>query len=150
MTKSVRWPGTPTGIKETEGVFLAQHRQMLRRRQISMMALNILGIVAFLGLWEILPRVGLIGNVVLFPPPSTVVKTMWPMILSGEILHNIVMSLSRAISGYTLATVLGVTIGVVTARNRTIRDLLEPLLHGFRSVPAIAVVPISVLWFGIG
>jgi ABC-type nitrate/sulfonate/bicarbonate transport system permease component len=150
MANAVKSPNTGKEIEEIEADFLAQHRQVLRHRRISTVALNILGVVVFLGTWEILPRAGLIGNIILFPPPSIVLKTMWPMILSGEIFYNVLISLGRVVSGYALATVLGITIGVVTARNRTIRDLLEPLLHGFRSIPAIAVVPISVLWFGIG
>lgn len=137
-------------IKGIEETFLAQHRQVLRRQKMSTAALSILGVVSFLGIWEILPRLGLVGNTVMFPPPSIVLRTMWPMVLSGEIPYNIIVSLGRAVSGYVLATVLAITIGVLTARNRTIRDLVEPLLHGFRSIPAIAVVPISVLWFGIG
>jgi len=137
-------------VKGVEAIFLARHRDELRRRGLSRAALNIVGVMLFLTVWEMLPRLGLVGNIILFPPPSIVVQTMWPMTLSGEVPYNIAISLVRAVSGYVLASVLAITIGVLTARNRTIRDLLEPLLHGFRSIPAIAVVPISVLWFGIG
>jgi ABC-type nitrate/sulfonate/bicarbonate transport system permease component len=150
MTTLIRPLNTDEEIRNIEGVFLAQHRQALRRLRISTALLNILGVVTFLGIWEVLPRLGLVGNVILFPPPSVVARTMWPMILSGEIPYNIIVSLGRAITGYVLASILAITLGVVTARNRAIRDLLEPMLHGFRSIPAIAVVPISVLWFGIG
>jgi ABC-type nitrate/sulfonate/bicarbonate transport system permease component len=150
MTMSVQRPSTDDDVKRIEAIFLVRHRDELRRRGLSRAALNIVGVMLFLCVWEMLPRLGLVGNIILFPPPSIVIRTMWPMTLSGEIPYNIAISLVRAISGYVLASFLAVTIGVVTARNRTIRDLLEPLLHGFRSIPAIAVVPISVLWFGIG
>jgi ABC-type nitrate/sulfonate/bicarbonate transport system permease component len=150
MTDALTSPIKAEDIRQIEHAFLALQRRIRRRSRISTIMLNILGVAAFLALWEIVPRVGLVGNVILFPPPSVVVQTMWPMTLSGEIPFNILMSVTRAVSGYVLATVLGIAIGVMTARNRTIRGLLEPLLHGFRSIPAIAVVPISVLWFGIG
>ena len=48
------------------------------------------------------------------------------------------------------ATVLGIAAGVMTARLRVLQHLTEPLLHGFRAIPVIALVPVSVLWFGIG
>jgi ABC-type nitrate/sulfonate/bicarbonate transport system permease component len=72
------------------------------------------------------------------------------MILSGEIAHNIAVSVGRAGVGFLIAAVLGIAAGVVTARVRVLQHLTEPLLHGFRAVPVIALVPLSVLWFGIG
>lgn len=72
------------------------------------------------------------------------------MILSGEIAHNVIVSLGRAGAGFMIATVLGIAAGVMTARLRVLQHLTEPLLHGFRAIPVIALVPVSVLWFGIG
>lgn len=132
-----------------EARFLAEHQRSVRMRRWRGIALNILGVLLFLGVWEIIPRLGLI-NPVLFPSPSKVVEAAWPMLGSGEIPWNILVSLGRAGSGFLIAAVLGVAVGVATARAPVIRDLVEPLLHGFRSVPVIALVPVSVLWFGIG
>jgi NitT/TauT family transport system permease protein len=72
------------------------------------------------------------------------------MLLSGEIAHNIVVSVGRAGAGFLIAAVLGVAAGVASARVRVLQHLTEPLLHGFRAIPVIALVPLSVLWFGIG
>ena len=140
----------PLDAGSAEAAFLEDHRRRLKRRRIETLALNILGVVLFLAIWEILPRVGLVANIILFPPPSVVVASSWPMILSGEIPHNTLVSLGRAGAGYAIAALLGIAVGLATARVVVIRDLLEPLLHGFRSLPVIALVPISVLWFGIG
>jgi ABC-type nitrate/sulfonate/bicarbonate transport system permease component len=122
-----------------------------KRRQVSWrLIFNLLGVLIFLGVWEAVPRVVPWINTVLFPPPSKVAETLWPMLLSGEIAHNIVVSIGRAGAGFLIAAVLGIAAGVVTARVRVLQHLTEPLLHGFRAIPVIALVPLSVLWFGIG
>ena len=114
------------------------------------LAFNIIGVLVFLACWEAVPRVVPWINKVLFPPPSTVADTLWPMIISGEVPKNIVVSLGRAGAGFLIAAVLGILAGFATARVRVLQHLLEPLLHGFRAIPVIALVPLSVLWFGIG
>jgi ABC-type nitrate/sulfonate/bicarbonate transport system permease component len=122
-----------------------------KRRQVSWrLIFNLLGVLIFLGVWEAVPRVVPWINTVLFPPPSKVVETLWPMLLSGEIAHNIVVSVGRAGAGFLIAAVLGIAAGVASARVRVLQHLTEPLLHGFRAIPVIALVPLSVLWFGIG
>jgi len=135
---------------EIETAFVARHRQKVKRDRQMALGLNILGVVIFCGLWEIAPNIGLLMSPVLFPPPSKVVEAAFPMILSGEIPLNIAVSLGRAGAGFAIAAVLGILAGVGMARTTVLRELLEPLLHAFRSLPVIALVPISVLWFGIG
>jgi ABC-type nitrate/sulfonate/bicarbonate transport system permease component len=130
--------------------FRLAYRSQKRRQMGWRLVLNLLGVAIFLGVWEAVPRLVPWINTVLFPPPSKVVDTLWPMILSGEIAHNIVVSVGRAGVGFLIAAVLGIAAGVVTARVRVLQHLTEPLLHGFRAVPVIALVPLSVLWFGIG
>jgi ABC-type nitrate/sulfonate/bicarbonate transport system permease component len=121
-----------------------------RRQTIWRLVFNLIGILLFLGAWEAIPRLVPWINKVLFPPPSKVFATLWPMLLSGEIAHNVLVSLGRAGAGFLIAAVLGIAAGVLTARLRVLQHLTEPLLHGFRAIPVIALVPISVLWFGIG
>ena len=133
-----------------EDNFRRTHRAARRRRVWMRIALNLLGVLLFLACWEAIPRVVPSVNKILFPPPSTVFAAFWPMLQSGEIPLNILASLRRAGTGFLIAMVLGITAGVVTARLRIAEYLTEPLLHGFRSVPVIALVPLSVLWLGIG
>lgn len=130
--------------------FKAAYRRAQRNAAMRRLALNIAGILLLLLVWEAVPRFSTWINDVLFPPPSTVVETFIPMLLSGEILHNIVVSLGRSASGFAIALVLGITAGMITARIHALQHLLEPILHGFRSIPAIALIPLSILWFGIG
>jgi ABC-type nitrate/sulfonate/bicarbonate transport system permease component len=133
-----------------EDDFRAKQRAQKRRGIAQRLILNILGVVLVLAVWEMIPRMSTMINDVMFPPPSIVLETAIPMILSGEILHNIYVSLKRAAAGFALAGVLAIFTGVITARLAIFNFLTEPVLHGARSLPAIALVPLSVLWFGIG
>jgi ABC-type nitrate/sulfonate/bicarbonate transport system permease component len=133
-----------------EDGFRAAFRAARRRNVTLRMILNLAGVLAFLLLWEMVPRLMPWMNKVLFPPPSLVLETFWPMLLSGEIPHNVLVSLRRAGTGFGIAAVTGIAAGVCTARLRVADYFTEPLLHGFRAVPVIALVPLSVLWFGIG
>jgi len=130
--------------------FRRAHRRGLRRAAWLRALLNVTGILLFLAVWEAVPRLGTWVNPVLLPPPSAVFDTFVPMLLSGEIPANILASLRRAALGFAIATATGVTAGLLTARIGLLHHVSEPILHGFRSVPSIALVPLSVLWFGIG
>lgn len=133
-----------------EARFLADQRRGKRFAVVSRFLLNVLGVLLFLGLWEALPLLAPGVNETLFPPPSAVFKALVPMLLSGEILNNILVSLRRAGTGFAIAALLGIAAGLLTARVKLLHHVSEPLLHGMRSIPVIALVPISVLWLGIG
>jgi ABC-type nitrate/sulfonate/bicarbonate transport system permease component len=141
---------THTGPASFEAEFRLAHQRVRRNAQLTRLVLNILGVVVFLVTWEAIPRLSDWVNEVLFPPPSVVLQAFIPMLLSGEISRNIVVSLQRAGLGFAFALVAGISAGLLTARIRTVQYLVEPLLHSFRAVPTIALVPLCVLWFGIG
>lgn len=136
--------------RELEAAFLRARQSGRRRLVLLRAALNLCGVGLFLLLWESVPLLFPTLNKVLFPTPSVVFRAFWPMVLSGEIPVNIGVSVRRAASGFVLAAIVGIAAGVFTARSLVADYLTEPLLHGFRSVPVIALVPLSVLWFGIG
>ncbi|MDR0665684.1 MAG: ABC transporter permease [Helicobacteraceae bacterium] len=121
-----------------------------RRKRVKRLAFNLLGGVIFLALWEIAPRLIDWLNPSLFPPPSKVAQSLIPLIVSGELWTHIVASMERAIAGFAIGVVVGVVAGVSSARLEWFNYLTEPILHGFRAVPVLAIVPIVVLWFGIG
>jgi ABC-type nitrate/sulfonate/bicarbonate transport system permease component len=121
-----------------------------RRQSIRQLSFNVLGIVLFLAAWEATPYVIPWMNRLLFPPPSDVIGTLRELLASGELIENIGISLLRVMNGFLIATVLGVLAGLLTGRIRILQYMSDPILHGMRSIPAIALVPLSLLWFGIG
>ncbi len=82
------------------------------------------------------------------PPPSAIIAAMieyWPAIY-----RNSMFTLGTTLIGFALAVGFGLLLGLVVGWSRTIYSGLYPLMIGFNAIPKVAVVPILVLWFGIG
>ena len=124
----------PTGGLDTaamERAFVAELRRKRRAGLVSLISLNLLGIVLFLLAWEVLPRVVPNVNILMFPPPSSVVDALLPLVVSGELASHILISLQRAMAGFALATVLGIAAGLFTARIRVLQHITESRAAGF-------------------
>jgi len=104
-------------------------------------------IVAF-AVWQFLSTV--VFNPFLIPPPLVVLKTMVPMVENGEIFRHVAISLARVGVGFVLGCVLAVALGVVLGRVRLVNDLLDPIIELLRYLSPTAMIPIAVIWFGIG
>lgn len=108
-----------------------------------------LAIAAFLLLWEVAPRLGLVDRVFL-PPFSEVLVATWELVLNGQLWAHVSASLSRAITGFVIAVAAAVPLGILIAWYRPVADLLLPILELFRNTAALALLPVFVLILGIG
>ncbi|MEU1527642.1 ABC transporter permease [Nocardia rhamnosiphila] len=106
-------------------------------------------ILAFLALWEIAPRVGLVDKVFL-PPFSEVAATFFELIGNGQLWEHVSTSLSRALTGFVIAVAIAVPLGVAIAWYRPVADFLNPVLELFRNTAALALLPVFILILGIG
>lgn len=86
----------------------------------------------------------------LFPPPSRVVDTLGTDISSGDLLADVVASLRRVGIGYLLGALAGVFFGILTGTRKWADAVFGSLFQLIRPIPPIAMVPLVVLWFGIG
>ena len=84
------------------------------------------------------------------PVPTDVLKTLISMTVSGEIIHHTAISLGRAALGYSLAAVVGISLGLLIAWSTLIEDFFDPLIELVRPLSTFALIPIFFLWFGIG
>ena len=100
-------------------------------------------------IWELITRQGWIPAWFL-PVPSVVFQTLFDMVISGELLHHAAISLGRAISGYAMAALVGVGLGLLIAWSRIVEDFFDPLIELIRPLSTFALIPIFFLWFGIG
>ncbi|MBV8837391.1 MAG: ABC transporter permease [Alphaproteobacteria bacterium] len=103
--------------------------------------------VALFLVWEAVVRVFNIPQFFL-PPPSLVFKAIvdyWPALV-----RNSAFTLSTTLSGFGLAVGFGLLLGLAVGWSRAIYAGFYPLMIGFNAIPKVAVVPILVLWFGIG
>jgi ABC-type nitrate/sulfonate/bicarbonate transport system permease component len=103
--------------------------------------------IAFL-VWQLLST--FVFNPFLIPPPLEVIRTAIPMILSGEILADVSISMVRVLVGFTTGSLVGIVVGVLLGRIRLLHDLVDPIIELLRYLSPTAMIPIAVIWFGIG
>ena len=112
----------------------------------------LLGIVSFaviLFLWESVVRLGWV-NPFFTSQPSAIAATLVRVARSGELWHNLAVSLREFAIGYGASVVVGILAGGLAGRFRTVEYALDPFLWFLYSAPLIAFYPIFVLWFGLG
>jgi ABC-type nitrate/sulfonate/bicarbonate transport system permease component len=103
---------------------------------------------AILG-WWLLSVSGLIDPVLL-PSPTEVVAALIQSFQDGSLWINIWASLLRVVQGFLLGFAIAVPVGVLMGNSRIFRGLVEPLVELVRPIPPIAIIPLAILWFGIG
>ena len=103
--------------------------------------------LAMFALWELVVRVFGVPQFIL-PAPSRILEAIvqyWPAIWK-----NSLQTLYTTTLGFILAVVGGLALGILVGWSRFIYAGLYPLMIGFNAIPKVAVVPILVIWFGIG
>lgn len=108
--------------------------------------LSLVGVVAG---WDVLVRAEVFSPSLL-PAPGEVAHAASQMYAEGTLLDDATASFRRALSGFLVGSALAIVVGTLTGRSRTARVLLEPTIQVIRPIPAIALVPLAILWFGIG
>ncbi|PHR91157.1 MAG: ABC transporter permease [Blastopirellula sp.] len=119
------------------------HKRLIEFGQLT---LSICGIIA---VWWIVAGSGAISQD-LFPTPALVFWAAVELYQDGVLISDLKVSMTRAGIGFSIGATLGILIGLLTARVSIISIALEPLLTLLRPIPAIALVPIAIVWFGIG
>ncbi len=99
--------------------------------------------------WECVGRFELVDPFFL-PPPTTILRSMARMAVSGELFRHMGISLYRAVGGYFLAAVLGLGMGILICWSSKAEDLLDPVFELIRPVSTLGLVPLVIIWFGIG
>jgi ABC-type nitrate/sulfonate/bicarbonate transport system permease component len=87
---------------------------------------------------------------VLFPSPIAVFAKAGTLIANGTLLDNTTASLQRIATGFVLGSAVGIPIGLTIGSFKLARNLIEPWTEFLRFIPAVAMITISVIWFGIG
>src|SRR5262245_29030541 len=112
----------------------------------------LLGIFSFtviLLVWEFVVRVDWV-NPFFVSQPSAITASLIRAARSGELWHNVAVSLREFAIGYIASVVVGILAGALAGRFRTVEYALDPFLWFMYSAPLVAFYPIFVLWFGLG
>lgn len=105
--------------------------------------------LALLLLWEGASRSGLYSDRFL-PAPSVVLSTLWTMIFERDLLYHAGVSMLRVWVAFGIAAAMAVPIGILMGSFRSVGAALEPVIDFIRYLPVPALVPLSIIWFGVG
>lgn len=100
-------------------------------------------------LWELGSQCGLL-NRDLVPAFSATIAELWRLSTSGDLLGHTGISMYREIAGLAGAIVVGVPLGLGMARSPLVRAVFEPLVSATYPLPKSALIPVLLIWFGIG
>jgi sulfonate transport system permease protein len=135
---SVEWPGL-----ESAHLPLSQwlHTQWYR-------LLPWLLPIALLVVWQLSSSLGWLSNRVL-PAPFNVATAAWTLAESGELWRHVSVSAGRALTGLAIGGGLGLLLGLLTGSLRWAETLFDSSIQMVRNIPALALIPLVILWFGI-
>lgn len=100
-------------------------------------------------LWWAVTAAGVVRPLFL-PSPQAVVAEGWRQIETGILWKDSTVSIYRIVAGWLAATVLAVPVGVMMGNFRLVEGTLEPLISTVRYMPVVALIPLTILWAGIG
>jgi len=100
-------------------------------------------------LWQLAASAGYITNR-LMPAPTDVALAFWSKAASGELALNVGVSAARALSGLAVGGAIGFALGITNGLSKLSFTLTDTTLQMIRTIPNLALIPLVILWFGIG
>jgi sulfonate transport system permease protein len=98
-------------------------------------------------LWQLLGSTGVVDTFFL-PTPWDILKGFQELLVTGELLQHIGISVARAASGFLLGGSIAFLLGIWTGFSRKSEDFIDPSVQWFRMIPNLAIAPLIILWFG--
>jgi NitT/TauT family transport system permease protein len=118
-----------------------------RPRASSYLALRVVAVAVGLVAWEI---VGRRVSPLLMAGPSAIALAGWDMLLSGDLARALMASGSSLLAGFLVATVVAIPLGLAMGWYRPMEAMLDTYVTALYATPLIALVPLIMLWFGVG
>jgi ABC-type nitrate/sulfonate/bicarbonate transport system permease component len=106
----------------------------------------LVGIWQTIPLWYTLPR----GMALFFTTPSEVAAAFVRLLANGELEKHFYVSAVAFVVGLGLSIVVGLPVGLIMGRSKTLDALLDPYVTSLNAIPRIVFLPLLILWFGIG
>jgi len=114
---------------------------------------NILPFLVFFVVWEAFSRCNekfAWFNPLFLPPPSLVLSDAWELAKTGLVVQSLISSSIRIAAGFVIGCLLAVVIGVLMSKFRGVERWMSPILNLVSPIPALALLPLFIIWFGIG
>ena len=142
----VQTPATSSSATEAQPA--VRPRQSFYRKYEAVI-LGWASILLFLGVWQAMWSVGMISPLFM-SGPSAIAKRFWEDLLHGSLVSDLKYSGLNFLIGFSLACAAGVVLGVIIGWYRTVSMLVNPFMNALYATPRVAMVPLIIIWFGIG
>jgi NitT/TauT family transport system permease protein len=130
-------------------VFLRDPSVAARQRENWVIAVSRLVVaVVFLAAWQLAS--GRWISEFWVSSPSAIFTALVKLTTDGLLLPSLAATVGEAVTGFVFGIVFGVLLGIALGVNKVVARVLDPFLVGFYSLPRVALVPLFILWFGIG
>ena len=139
-------PDLPPRVRDDARPVPFRGGAFLPRTQRGAGALSLLALVA---LWQAASSAGLLSPI-FAPSPADVVRALWAMLVSGELAGHVAASLGRFVAGFAIGGTAGVAFGVAIGLSTVMRAPGATVVAALFPIPKIALLPLFILWFGIG
>src|SRR5271165_4208893 len=104
---------------------------------------------ALLAIWQGLTAYGALDPTTM-PSPTAVAESFWLLIITGQLWPNLLISLERVAVGLAFGVLLGTVLGLAASLSRLGEDAIDATVQMVRTLPHLALIPLMILWFGIG
>jgi NitT/TauT family transport system permease protein len=106
-------------------------------------------VLALILAWEVIARAGIFAQI-FFPTAVAILRSLWKLIVSGEIPRQLGASLANMFAGYFLAALVAIPLGIVVGYYERLNKLFGPSIELIRPLPATAIIPLALLLLGTG
>ena len=119
----------------------------MERENLRKWTLRAVSLVVVMALWQV---IGSNINPIFLSTPVAIAKAFVALLASGELLKALGISVLVVLIGFAAATIVGIPVGLLMGRFRTFEYLVDPYVNALYVVPRIALIPLIIIWFGLG
>lgn len=128
-------------VSKSDGAIALRHNLMAGFAPWAVPVLLLIG-------WQLAAQFGILSSRIL-PEPLAVIRAAWTLAVSGELWAHVQISALRALCAFAIGGGLGLLLGLLTGTFKHAEILLDTTLQMVRNIPALALIPLVILWFGI-
>ncbi|MFP3916917.1 ABC transporter permease [Lysinibacillus telephonicus] len=131
----------------------SNQKRNLNSTKLNLTIKKYIPIISFFVLWECLTRLNITFELVnsnFFPPPSIIAVQGWQLIQTGVLTDSIISSTIRVFVGTVIGILAGVVLALIIGKSKLIDYWASPILNMLGPIPSLAILPLFIIWFGIG
>lgn len=110
---------------------------------------TVIVVAVILALWALISGTGIFSSYI-FPGPAKVWQTFLKMLSTGELMKNMAASLARVFIGFAISFIFAFLFGIMACLLPKAEPYYKPILEFLRHIPPMSLIPLLILWFGIG